>query len=148
MDWEVIDMAFNIRFVEITNTLGHGEIVLDQFAEHFESPLDFWTVSDYEKQWKVGVSRILDGETKSVLVTAMYPPDTANFIMWWVIYRDGSTVVFRNHMLLTDQLPQPFDVRNIYNLIPDRLPSDDTEFPVSEWSVSFASMNSFLRDKR
>jgi hypothetical protein len=136
-------MVFDIRFDKISKKIGQGLIILDQFSERFESPLHFWTADDYKQQWRDGIKRILDDEMKSALVTAMYPPESANFIMWWNMYRDQESVVFRNHLLLMEQLEQPFNIARLYSYVPERLPSVDEEYQVSEWEISFDRIREF-----
>lgn len=140
-------MAFDIRFTEEAegcSKMRRGEIVLDDFAESFESPLEFWTAAHYEQQWTLGVKRLVNGEPKSALVTAMYPPDRANFLLWWVMYRCDNLVIFRNHMLLEQQLGEPIELAKLYSFIPERAPSADEQYPISEWSVQFDEVKSFL----
>jgi hypothetical protein len=140
------NMGFNIHFIKKSQHLGRGEIVINGFSERFESPFDFWTAADYERQWAQGVTRILEGELKSVLVTSMVQPEIANFIMWWPMYRDGNLVVFRNHLLMMQQSGQLFTIPNLYSFIPDRLDSADAEFKVSEWTIELDKMKSFSRE--
>jgi hypothetical protein len=140
-------MAFNISFLETVKRPSKtrpGQIILNDFSERFESPLDFWTASDYERQWVLAVARLAGGESKSALITAMHPPDSANFLMWWLMFRDGNRVVFRNHMLLMERLETPFDLAKLYSFIPDRTPGRDEEYPISEWSVDLEGVQSFL----
>lgn len=136
-------MEFSIAFIDSAEKTAHGEIRLDRFLERFESPLDFWPTDSYEGQWREGLRRLIEGEKKSALVTAMYPPESANFIMWWVMYRDGDAVIFRNHLLLMDELEQRFDISALYSYVPDRSDGVDEEYPVSEWSIYFESLKRF-----
>jgi hypothetical protein len=65
---------------------GRGRITLDDFVEDFESPLWFWKTADYERQWTQGIQRILEGEPKSCLITALIEPiQTADYVFgsWW-----------------------------------------------------------------
>jgi hypothetical protein len=136
-------MGFNIRFIEKRSTEGCGEIVLDDFIERFESPFNFWKAADYERQWVEGVTRILQGELTSVLVTLMVQPEIANFIMWWPMYRDGNMVVFHNHLLMMKRLKQPFEITNLYSFIPHRFDSVDEEYIISEWTIEIDKLKSF-----
>jgi hypothetical protein len=136
-------MGFNIRFIKRRRTSGRGEIVLGQFVERFESPFDFWTAADYERQWVEGVTRILHGASKSVLVTSMIQPEAANFIMWWPMYRSDNAVIYRNHILLMDQVKQPFEINNLYSFVPDRADSVDEEHSISEWTLDLDQLKSF-----
>lgn len=136
-------MGFNIRFIKKGNTSGRGEIILDRFVERFKSPFDFWMAADYERQCVEGVTRILQGKLKSVLVTSMVKPEIANFIMWWPMYRDGNHVIVRNHLLMMQRLSQPFTIANLYSFVPDRPESVDDEYEVSEWTIELDNLKSF-----
>lgn len=135
---------FAIRFLEIGADGGRGEIVLDDFQDCFESPFTYWPAAEYERQWRGGLERIVRGEAKSALVTAMYPPESASFVRWWILFRSGNEVVFREHLLLTDHLDRVFDPGALYDFVPDRVAGGDQEFPISEWTVELASIGSGL----
>lgn len=137
------NVGFNIHFIKKSRYLGRGEIVINEFSERFESPLDFWTAADYERQWAQGVTRILQGELKSVLVTSMVQPESANYIMWWPMYRDGDLVIIHNHLLMMEQLNRPFAIEDLYSFVPDRSNSVDDEFEVSEWRLAMDKLKSY-----
>jgi hypothetical protein len=35
-----------------------GRITIDDFTERFIMPLEYWSIEDYEKQWREGLDRI------------------------------------------------------------------------------------------
>ena len=128
-------MGFDIKFDKIQDDIGYGKIVLDDYSENFESPLHFWTILDYKNQWEEGIIRIKYGNHKSALVTAMYPPQYANYIIWWVIYKEYNYAVFQNHILFLEKLNKPFVIDNIYSYIPEKSNKICDEYAVSEWRV-------------
>ena len=139
---------FDIRFLLSQSQAGRGQIALGSFVEEFDSPLGFWMDADYKRQWKEGTSRLLAGAAKSALVTAIYDPGNANFLMWWVMYRDDGEIVFRNHILLMEHLPRPLDLNDLYSFVPERDRNRDSEYPVSEWVVPLESIANFTIGRR
>jgi hypothetical protein len=62
------------------------------------------------------------------------------------MYRDGNMVVFRNHLLMMEQLTQPFEIANLYSFVPDRFDAIDEEYKVSEWTIEIDKLKSFSLD--
>jgi len=131
-------MAIRIRFVDGQLTedgSAIGEIRLNDFTERFEAPLGFWNVKDYERQWALGLRLVSEGSSKSCLITAMYDPAVANFIVWWPIYRERDHVVVQNQVLFMKRLKAKFDAEDPYRSIDDRVSVTEDGEPVSEWIV-------------
>jgi hypothetical protein len=142
---------FDIKFVEANDgiycdpNLAMGEILLGTFSERFEIVLEFWSKSDYERQWIDGVRRILKGSPKSSLITSLTNPATANFIAWWPIYREDSVCIFQNQFLFMDQLIDPFDIVNPYQSLDDRSQVSEDGNLISEWVVQLDDMGQWLQ---
>lgn len=139
-------MQFDIRFTGPTarGNLRPGRIVLDDFTELFEAPLGFWSAGQYKRHWREAIARLADGETRSALVTSMYDPDTANFVVWWPMYRRDASVIIRNQILFLDQIQGVFDASRLFSYIPERREDLDAECPPSEWVIDLDSMRPFL----
>src|SRR6266478_1983231 len=71
-----------------------GLITTASFQERFIVPLHYWNATDYVQYWRQAISRLIGESDKSCLVTAMYDPQTANFIKWWPLYRVGDSVYY------------------------------------------------------
>lgn len=134
-------MSLTIRFINKTDyepSLALGEITLNDFVENFETSLTFWGADRYEKQWRQGIDRLLEGASKSCLITSMLDPQCEHFGVWWKLYREGEQVVVQNQLLLADVLGRTFAPDEPYQFIPDRQSfSADGDAPVSEWVVAF-----------
>ena len=76
-----------------------GAILLGSIEERFLVPLSYWQPIDYEKHWRDALQRILAGEKTSCLITSMYDPSLANFIVWWPMYRVGELIFVQNQIL-------------------------------------------------
>lgn len=46
-----------------------GVIVLDDFQEGLYIPLDWWSIEDYERQWKEGLVRLEDHDQSCLVAT-------------------------------------------------------------------------------
>jgi CdiI N-terminal domain len=84
-------------------------------------PFWFWKVPDYEQQWAQGMQRLLNGASKSCLITSLTEP-TADadcaFGCWWKLYRNSDKVLVQQQLLLEDFLGKEFDVSGPYRSIP------------------------------
>ncbi len=127
-----------------------GEIEIDDYEETISLSTDYWSRSDYTKQWVEGLERILErGESKSALVTEMYNPANPRFaIMWWVLYRDGDKVYIQNEHLIEDEKPRKVDLKNLYSYIGGRETTDEEGDEISEWNVSTGELKQFLEKLR
>jgi len=105
-------MSLRIRFINKTDyepNLALGEIALTDFLENFEISLAFWGADRYEKQWRQGIDRLLEGASKWCLITSMLDPKCEHFGVWWKLYREGEHVMVQNQLLLADVLGRTFD---------------------------------------
>jgi hypothetical protein len=136
-------MSIAIRFLQPVQSetgLAVGEIVLGDFVERFESPLAFWGIPQYERQWSDGLTRLAAGASRSCLITQMYDPRTANFIVWWPMYRDGGRIVVQNQVLFMDALAELFDPSDPYRFISNRVSRTEEGESVSEWIVASTTL--------
>jgi hypothetical protein len=140
--------AFFIGFVPEENPAEKdavGVIRIGDFQERFRSPLSFWSPQDYERQWREGAERILAGATTSCLITSMLDPRSANFIVWWPMFLNGTRVITQNQILFLNKLAGPFDPRDPYKYVEPR--GADSE-PVSEWHTTTDAIRSFLAEPK
>jgi len=124
-----------------------GRIYINDFDELLEIPLSYWEVSDYKAHWKESINRIVNkDETKSALITEMYDPDTANFIVWWLLYREGDNIFIQNQVLFLNQIEGKFDKKNIYTSVPKREIKTDENEDISEWCIQLEDIKEFLEN--
>ena len=124
-----------------------GRISLGDFAERFEVPLSYWTGADYENHWREAVGRIVDGFSRSALITAIADPTKVSFFVWWPMYLVGDTVHVQNHLLFLADLGMEFDLSNPYRHVRDRQVGSE-EGPISEWAVPVSSLRDWLTRTR
>lgn len=136
---------FDIQFEksnsdEIDEPAIQGNITLGDQLVPFRSSLEFWSPIDYELQWRRGIRTMLVGGDRSCLITSITDPATSSFLMWWLIYRESPTsidesflegiqgtsgpvveqLVFRNQILMLDEVRFDFDLQSLENLVPAR----------------------------
>jgi len=119
-----------------------GKIVIDDFVELFDSPLDWWSIEDYELQWKEGLKRLLDHDN-SCLVVAINDPNCCKFIEWWRLYKVGNKVYIRNSIIIADIYNEfigdkQFTAQTCYDFIPERGSTyDEDGSKISEWVIDW-----------
>lgn len=131
-------MSFSIGFID-EQSVEHrlqGRITIGNFSEQFEASLSFWCRDDYIKQWKNGLVRLADGEYQSCLITSMYDPSTANFIIRWNLYRDKCAVHVQNSLLILDDIQGALNPSDPYSHIPERRLKNEYGQKISEWSTT------------
>jgi len=143
-------MSFSIRFLpeptgtEFGEEVQYGEIVIGTFHERFHASLSLWSDFKYKQSWYQGLRRILGTAMKSCLITSMYDPRKANFIIWWPLYRKDNLVYIQNQMLFLDQLYVPFDEKRPWLSVRNRNTTDEEGNKISEWSRNIADVGPFL----
>lgn len=121
-----------------------GVITIGTFQERFVAPITFWQVRDYQRQWSEGLRRIVSGSEKSCLITALRDPRASKMLFWWPLYREEEDVFVQNSILLFDHLERPFDVRDPYASINERITINEEGQLISEWRVSVHDIEAFL----
>lgn len=122
----------------------------DDFSETITMALNFWSIKDYQRQWKEGLERIKTHD-RSCLVASVQNPITSNpLINRWTLYKEGSKVFIYNELIVYDDYPKwigskIFTPDNCYEFIKSRLyedpdyieddDEDDRDYQVSEWVV-------------
>jgi hypothetical protein len=104
-----------------------ARIVLHDFAEQFPVVLELWSERDYERQWRDGARRIVDGWSKSCLVTSIATAQTVEMTEFWAPYRLAEEVVVHQVLIPTGQV----DPDDVYAAIPDY----DCAASVSDWRL-------------
>lgn len=123
-----------------------GELTLGRDRERFRSDLGTWSTRDYETQWHEAISRLLSGKSSSVLITSYRGPEAGDHLAW-PMWREGPTICFQKGLLLTEQLPRPFDPAMIYDLVGDRRAIDEAGGRLPEWRVPLEQLATFILDE-
>lgn len=70
-------------------------------------------------------------------------PDAA-FHFAWPAWRDGDRVHVQNWLVLTEQLPTPFNPDEADRFVGVRETTSEDGEPISEWDVSLADVRAFV----
>jgi hypothetical protein len=143
---------FSIKFItdpvpdlEVGEKAAFGIIQIGDFKERFIASLNFWNVEEYERQWIQGLTRVVNHESESALITSLTDPKNTNFITWWPIYRTKEIIYFQNQFLFLADLSAPFNPRDSYRHVPPRTTkTEDGKQPISEWKLPIAAIENFL----
>lgn len=128
---EIIESVFYRRF----------KIVIGDFEETIISPLSYWSVDDYTRHWKDQLTKFVrDGQNKTFLITEMQNLETANFIRWWVAYREEDSIYFQEQLFFIDELECKFSIENALSFIGDRQTVNEDGDEISEWEISICEL--------
>jgi hypothetical protein len=152
---EVNTVRFSLHFIEKENwdievSQDHTlvEITIGNFNERFETSLEFWSIGDYQNQWKDALEGVLAGQKKTCLLTSINDPKFANFYFCWPLYREKDHIYVQNSLLFLDEIKEPFDLSNPHQYVHDRETVSEEGYRISEWEVSLADITAFLNELR
>lgn len=137
---------FSIKCIKtnLTEDINYGRITIDDFEELFELPTDYWNFGDYISHWVKELTDVVEGKTKTALLTTMFYPDQANFFITWPIYRDGDTVYVQNRIIFLEEIEGDFEIEKLSEYVGDRMTIDEDGKKISEWKTDIASIKEFL----
>lgn len=142
-------MKFSIEFTQGKSGFEDilvGHIKIGEFCETFEASLSFWNQEDYWTQWQDALRRLIGGEETSCLITSMYNPKIANFIMLWPLYRKDAKIFVQNKLLFLNDIHEEFDFKNLYTYIPQHMTVNEDGHKISEWYTNLDAINIFLEN--
>lgn len=120
-----------------------GEIQIDSFKETFRMPLDFWTIEQYEEQWKEGIERLKTND-KSCLVLAVQGPgsEMQPWAELWMIYNVSGEIYMKDAIILSSYFKKvykdrAFTPQTCYSLISKR--GDDAQ----KWDIDLQDLLRF-----
>lgn len=119
-----------------------GAIELGDESDAFAADLTFWSMAEYEAQWREGVARLAAGHASSALVTSYRGP-RANLHSMWPMWRIGQTVFFQERLVLGDTMTEDGVAEQFYARVGDRH-TESEDGVISEWPVPFADVLAFL----
>ncbi len=139
--------TFSIRFVNDAEALppadaAYGRIEIGEFSERFVSDVSLWTRADYERQWRKAALLIQDSD-RAAMITSLTAPSSANFIRWWVLYREGDGVILQEQILFFDELTARFDPEAPERFVKERETRSEDGQMISEWTTSREALRAF-----
>jgi hypothetical protein len=117
-----------------------GELVLGGAGRHcFLVDLSVWDIGDYERQWREGVARLVQGAPSSALMTAYRGPGNQPHLLWG-LWRDQSHVYVQEHPVVQSGLEEPFDPDQPYAQVGERIPASEHGLGIPEWRMDFLDL--------
>lgn len=111
-----------------------GLLVAGDARLPFLVDLTYWRAVDYERQWRAGLRRIVEGAMSTALVTAYRGPRGDSHVIW-ALWRDEAHVYGQKQAVLPGDLPTPFDPADPYAHVGSRTPSSAHGLPIPEWRM-------------
>lgn len=125
----------------------YAYITLGAFTEEFVVPLDYWSEDKYRRSWANAITQAILGPS-SCLITSLSDPDNANFIVWWLLYKEHDLVFVQNQLLFLNTIDGGFDPWNPYSHIPPRDVQSEEGVMVSEWIITVNEIIFFMDKAR
>lgn len=113
----------------------------EPFWETNFSALDYWTIADYERQWKEGLERIKTHDTSCIVTSIQHPRENDPLLNRWILYKEGGFIYIHNHFFSGKSyveafgLEKDFTHENCYDHIGPRITEDEDGTKYSEWVV-------------
>jgi hypothetical protein len=118
-----------------------GEIVIGSFSEYIRPCLNFWSIADYQRQWRTGIERLKTHDT-SCLIVWVDGKNKIRGVESWALYKEGDKVIFQNHVCWSRRAykklfkNQPITPDNCYDYIRPRNPNGCAQ----EWSIPLTDL--------
>jgi hypothetical protein len=109
---------------------------------HHRVDLRYWRIADYQRQWREGIARLVNGAHSSALMSSFSGAGDAPHLMW-ALWRQGAHIYIQSHCVLPAHLAAPFDPRAPYEHVGARIPITENHLPMDEWRVEFGQLLAF-----
>ena len=120
-----------------------GELVVGDARMCFLVDLTHWGMSDYQAQWRDGVTRLLQGARSTALMSAYRGPGESAHTMW-ALWREEAYVFVQEHSVLRAELDAPFDPHNPYAHVGEHIPAAENALPIPEWRIELAHLHAAM----
>lgn len=84
-----------------------GEIQIGDYKEELPIPIEYWTIADYERQWKEGLEKIKH-EDNSCLISSALDPKKHKSADIWGLYKKSNKIYVQPYILIFKELPKEF----------------------------------------
>lgn len=123
----------------------YGRIHIGDYYETFAASLVYWKPGAYQVHWRKALQRIVEGATRSAVITSYVEPTPGGSLTWWPIYRERETIYFQNQLLFFDQVVPPFSPDRPWESVGVRETMNPEGRQISEWKTALSSVNEWLR---
>jgi hypothetical protein len=119
-----------------------AELIAGATRLHRRVDLRYWRIADYQRQWREGIARLVNGAHSSALMSGFAGAGDAPHSMW-ALWREGAYIYIQSHCVLRAHLAAPFDPRAPYEHIGTRIPVMENLLPMDECRVEFGQLLAF-----
>ena len=124
------------------------EIRISDFSERFVAPIEQWMLEDYDQQWKIAATRIIQGAVKGYLMASMRDPEKSDFVSVYAMYREGERVYVQNQIIICRGNEETIRSGDLSSLVNDReIETEDGE-RISEWKTSIEELKRFVESTK
>jgi len=120
-----------------------GELVVGDARLCFLVDLTYWGIRDYQRQWRDGISRLVQGAPSTTLMTAYRGPGESAHTMW-ALWREETYVYVQEHSVLPADLDAPFDPNGAHAHVGLRVPAAANALPIPEWLVELEHLHAAM----
>ncbi|WP_029148855.1 hypothetical protein [Methylophilus sp. 5] len=132
--------------IEALTEFYQGKLILHQETEYLACYAKYWKSIEYKRQWSRAAKHILHRSNKTAgFVTAANIKRNPKNISWWIAFKNGNQITFREQLLSYNSRKRWLKCPNAehaHKSVPKRLFL--TTNYVSEWKVSVGAMRKFL----
>lgn len=123
-----------------------GEIRIDTSTERFSIDTSYWSLEQYETQWRSALRQLSEGASAGCVIASISYSSTANLAAdLWVFYREGETVIFQNRLVLVPEMVPQFEPASPEQWLPAREQFSEEGQPISEWMVDARNLRTCVR---
>jgi CdiI N-terminal domain len=98
-----------------------------------------WDIGEYERQWREGVTRLVQGAPSTALMTAYRGSGGQPHVMW-ALWREESHVYVQEHLVVPSEIEEPFDPGRPYAHVGERVPASEHGLGIPEWRMDFTEV--------
>ncbi len=119
----------------------YGKICIGDNLETLIASLYSWNEAMYQQHWESALGRLVEGETKSALITSYADPTVAKYIFWWPpVSRRRYGICSKPYAALRSAAPSFFYLRSLE--INARTSNRDPDGrQISEWKTDIRNIS-------
>jgi len=116
-----------------------AELVLGPHRRCFVVDLGVWDLGQYERQWREGIARLVQGAPSTALLSS-YRGERGEPHLMWAFWRDQGHVYVQEHPVVPADLEEPFDPSNPYPHVGERIPALEEGLAIPEWRLDLTDL--------
>ncbi|QIX96822.1 hypothetical protein [Cedecea sp. FDAARGOS_727] len=119
-----------------------ASIVIGDFKEGMQIPVDYWDISQYRASWLSSLKKGVNENNNSILFVSMYYPKEVSFLFSWILYFRKDNVIIQNKMIFLDEIKN-FSLDEINTYCGEYESFSEGE-KISEWYTTIDEVKKFI----